>query len=165
MTNRQLQNLKKKYIREGYKMGLKNGSKKMLRESKGIDASEIGEMVDVQAYDLSVLKKYVEGIAQKTEYNKIVYFTSEAVINWQGKAQYGYTCNIDTENTDLVIDRVSIRSKNSRQTISLSFNLSHPNGRRASDENDREIVLDMMSGLNFGDVVRKINAINREYSY
>lgn len=164
MTQRQLQNLKKKYIREGYKMGLKSGSKKMLRESRGIDASEIGEVIDVQAYDLSVLKNYVEGIAEKTDYNKIVYFNSEATIDRQGKSKYSYVCNIDTENKNLVIDRVSFRSENSRLYITLSFNLSHPNGRRASEENNRAIVLNMMKGLNFGDVVRKINAVNNEYS-
>lgn len=161
-----LEQFKRKYMAEGARLGYRKAllERKMLNESKGIDASEIGEMVDVQAYDLSVLKKYVEGIAQKTDYNKIVYFTSEAVINWQGKAQYGYTCNIDTENKDLVIERVGIRSKNSRQSITLSFNLSHPNGRQANNENGGEIELDMMSGLSFGDVIRKINEVNKQYA-
>lgn len=161
-----LRQLKRKYLAEGAKLGYKKAlmGRKMLRESKGIDASEIGDVVDVQAYDLSVLKKYVEGIAQKTDYNKIIYFNAEATINGNGQSIYGYTCNLESENPDLVIGRVGLRNRNSKQFIDLSFNLSHPNGRRADEENGGGIELDMMSGLNFGDVIRKINEVNKQYA-
>lgn len=159
MTNKELKVLRKKYFKEGYKLA----RRKMLTENKGIDASEIEEIIDTPNYDHNLLKKWITILASRTDYNKIAYFTSTSTVSGNGASKYGFTCEVDTNNKSLVIRRISFMNENSRMFATISFNLDHPNGIIANKENYQSKVINLSKDT-IHDVIRKINGINEKYA-